>query len=308
MKWPIIESALAAPDWLTVVTSGETDNLKSRTIAQLYFAGAGRLKSWSLMRYRGSISADLAGVGGGIAWGVNLGLESAILQSWGEVCYRVGRAVLDGTSGRVSRCDLAVTVLFQSPLPPIREWPIQHDIARRADVTLVVPGGEEGGTLYVGRRGSQAFGRVYDKGAELGTIPPCLFWRWEVEYKREAAQTVAGACWTHADSQVRAEYICHQVADWFKTREILTPPWHREQLGYPVVRYSSRIRSDQTTLSWLRRQVRPAVMRLHEHGHEDAVMRSLGVGNPLEFMLEGIDDDDPHTCQGDFLAQLQFPS
>jgi hypothetical protein len=305
MKWPTIESAIASPDWLTVVTSGEVDNRKARTIATLYFAGAGRVLAWSLMRYKGSISGDLMGVGGGLAYGVNLGLESAILQSWGEVCYKVGRAVLDGTSGRVSRCDLAVTVLFESPLPAIRDWPIGGDLKARPDVTLVVPGGSEGGTLYVGHRGSDAFGRVYDKGAELGTIPPCLYWRWEVEYKRQPAQTLAHEVWALEDAESRASYIARQVADWFTKRDIITPPWSTERLCYPVVRYSTRIRSDQTTLTWLRQQVRPAVMRLHEHGHRDEIMRSLGVGNPLEFVLEGADADEPDSRQSDFLAALQ---
>lgn len=307
MRWPSIDSAEAEPDWLTVVTEGEVDGLKSRSIFEIVSATATRRNGWSVMGYRGSICGDLPDIGGGVAWGCKNLLEASLMQSWGQLSYRVGRMYRDALCGRVSRCDLAVTVLFEVATPPLRKWPIAYQLETREDIRLVLPGGEEGGTLYVGNRGSDCFGRVYDKGAELGTIPPCLFWRWEVEYKRQAAQTMALGCWGEDDGRARQRYIGREVAAWFTKREVPLPNWLGDQLGYPVLRYSTRVRSDQTTLKWLRDQVRPAVRRLHEHGHEDQIKKSLGIGASLVLLLDQYDDGEPVSTQTDFFASMQHP-
>jgi len=122
----------------------------------------------------------------------------------------------------VSRLDLQATVWTHGEQPALSRWYYQR--VRRQKPSRGKPRSysliqthPHGDTLYVGKRQSDCYGRVYDyatahKAAEARTL-----WRYEVEFKRDMAlrhyQSLLGATdyGSHASSV---------VASWFETRGV----------------------------------------------------------------------------------------
>ena len=304
------ESIEAGSDWLTVLTENEIDAAALRSIAEHYLGLAELVRPWSMRKYHGRCGRDLRGVLGGVAYGEDLGSErvSALLQAWGQVSQRVGRSVMAYHHMRISRMDYAVTVLFDKELPPIKDWPIDEDRGNRWRTTRIVPSDGGGGTLYVGNRGSDIFGRVYDKGKQLGTVPDRLYWRWEVEYKGSCAKQAFANYAEWSESSRASTLIAREVCSWYREHGVPIPDLDKVQIGRPVIRYATRVRCSQTTIKWLHQQVAPALHNLEGVGRLGDALDALGLANGQTFMPYSEFDCMGLWEQTDFLKLLQDDS
>jgi DNA relaxase NicK len=178
-------------------------------------------------------------------------------------------------------------------------------MASKYRVTRIVPNDDGGGTLYVGTRGSDVFGRVYDKGAQLGTFPERIYWRWEVEYKRDHARQ-AYANWSESVNSPNAyQAIAREVGTWYAEHGIPIPTVLRTEWKRPVIRYATRVRSSDTTIEWLYQQVNPALRKLGAAGRLSDAVEALGIWDNQLVMTESELQRLAQWEQTDFLAELQ---
>lgn len=126
-------------------------------------------------------------------------------------------------------------------------------------------------TMYLGRRQSERFARVYDKGAEssLDEYQACV--RWELELKGDlclpALRAIAASrrpMFTMASIVVThfRDRGCHLPESW-ATDRALSAPRKRTEV--------------ERRLSWIQSQVRPTVEYLVSIGQRGKVLRALGL-------------------------------
>jgi hypothetical protein len=266
----------ASADWLTVTTQNYADTEYLQRLAARHLGADPGARPWSFRDYHGHRRHDASGKGG-IAYADKDAGCRGILQSWGALTATVGRQL---ASDRVkpTRVDLAVTVLHDEPQKSILDL-LPELQPEKHKLSAIIPLCAEGGTLYVGHRGSDAFGRLYDKGAQLGAdIPDRLLWRYEVEYKRKLAEQAAGVFWSgRYDQDYGREFVLANVEEFFREHDVPVPFTSKDVDKASLVRYATRIQDDHRTLKWLSEQVHPAVMRLALNGKADAVCQALGV-------------------------------
>lgn len=289
MASPAVISAVASPDWLTAVAAGGTDREILRRVSTRYLGLALRVHPWRLRGYNGRSTADIPTLDGGIAYGENMREDSSILQSWGSLTQRVLGELMNAHEMRWTRCDLALTILYDHELDRVDEWPTRAE-PNPINLSMITGNGPGGGTLYVGKRGSEQFGRIYDKGDQLGTVPPRVYWRWEVEYKRGSATNVVDMLLSLPEPERRAHWISDQVCGWFHERGILFPSFDPTDLQYPMVKFASVVTSDQTTIKWLTEQVRPALRRLDRNGKLSHALAALGVDGTCQMSDRDVDE------------------
>lgn len=126
-------------------------------------------------------------------------------------------------------------------------------------------------TMYLGRRQSERFARVYDKGAEssLDEYQACV--RWELELKGDLCLPALRAI---ASSRRPMFTMASIVVTHFRDRGCSLPmSWASDRaLSAP------RKRSDlERQLTWLESQVRPTVEHLISQGRLDQVLRALNL-------------------------------
>lgn len=131
---------------------------------------------------------------------------------------------------------------------------------------------EGGSSLYIGKGVSDQYGRVYNKSAEERERCELPRWRFEVEYKRKPALAAATA---YARAACKETWCTAQVHAWFGQRGLM-PPF--DAGSDPTNLGASRGDSSQARrLHWLKRGVRPVVVKLaHEFGWPD-ILALLGV-------------------------------
>lgn len=305
--FPDVDAVEAESDWLTALTENEMDGAALRAVGERYLALAERVRAWHMRGYHGRQGSDLRGLTGGIAYGEKLSNSdpSFILQSWGQASARIGKSLLAYHHMRVSRMDYAVTVLFSKELPPVKLWPIGDESDLKWNVTRIVPSGSAGGTLYVGSRGSDMFGRVYDKGAQLGTVPERLYWRWEIEYKGECAKRAFASYTECVDPAEASRFIASEVSSWYQEHGIPIPTLRDAVMGRPVIRYATRVRVSETTIKWLHQQVAPALRKLDYDGRLDDALDALGLFGGQTFMPFSETNSMNIWEQTTFLRELQ---
>lgn len=270
----MIESIDGRVDFLTVTTSCGIETQKLTVLALRIAASLPASKPWRMLRYAGWMSKSPAGIGG-----VALGYcnhTKAIMQVWGELSNRWFLEAMRGMNAKITRVDYAVTLLFSEKQGGMAEM-LEHLDQAKGMYTLVIPVNEQGGTLYVGSRQSEKFGRIYDKGAMLPDVPNRLYWRYEVEYKRscalDAAQHIVNA--TRPDDRLKV--IVGNVWEFFSKAGVEMPQLTMGKFGYPVVKYAVIARSFDKTLQWLETQVNPALVRLSEVGFGADAFKALGI-------------------------------
>lgn len=182
----------------------------------------------------------------------------------------------------VSRIDLAVTCQYVPARDTLGSKAWENILDKKEKLFPVrgyarvvdLNGGE---TIYVGRRSSEMYGRVYDKGVQSGQAKPGEMWRYEVELKKPVAYSAARYLAGQADPRLS---IPRYVYDWFAERGI-TPEFLRSGPEF-IIERDARIHSAEITLAWLRRSVRPAIMRLVESGKLKEALEALGVPDLLD--------------------------
>ena len=286
-----VDSLDTGPDWITITATGARHVERLRRQAVVWLDGIAPPRAWRFLGYCGRRVHDPEGCGG-VAYGERGGGDDAILQAWGAMASIVGTALVCGqrmwvpgdgvlhpeTGPKVTRCDLQVTVLHSEPTPTIRGI-LDMLPSGKHHFSAVVPLNLEGGTLYCGHRSSDIYGRLYDKGVQLGDeIPPCMLWRYEVEYKRAPARAMAAGLWGPCTtSDERRAVILTNVDAFFRERGIPVPFDSPADDHHSVVRFATRQQDDEKTLRWLTQQVQPAILRLSQGGNTQRVVEALGL-------------------------------
>ena len=220
--------------------------------------------------------------------------EYVIAQLRGGQADRHWKSVLP-FADNVSRIDLQVTVNATE-----RRAGVAEEVYRRAraganrggrppSCSLVV-NSDQGQTAYVGRRTSDFFLRVYDKGVQGETAPPGCSWRWEVEVKGlpawHLAKTIANERWA---PELMAAYVRRQFQlrgvepDWETSGSVSVAPLLREQ------------KDDRRSLEWFRQAAPHTLARLVRHGFGAEVLEVLyGVPGLYDMLGATGAEETPH--------------
>lgn len=115
----------------------------------------------------------------------------------------------------------------------------------------------EGDTVSVGSRQSERYGRLYDKEKEQDNGSYLRCWRYEIEYKGDAAHGAANHLLLHGGgSGAMLDLVASQWSDW----GFRVPVLHNDAL-LTIERSSHKSDTDKT-LNWLAIQVAPSVRKL----------------------------------------------
>ena len=239
---------------------------------------------WYAERERGEVSGPWSGLGyhgeksGPVAFGTRYDGVIMIVSGC-DAGDAFDKCYLQGV--RLSRLDLQVTVRYDPARVRLAREQYSTAISkskgdRRNCGLSIVLNSEGGSTVYVGSRSSQAFGRLYDKHAEskLAHYDGC--WRWEVEYKGDAARATGAFLRAAVDWRSRVAEIVFQ----FYVLRGLDPPPFQLGAGLPV--YPIRPpTSVERQLEWLRTQVKGTVDELRAEGQYEELLAALGLGSPV---------------------------
>lgn len=268
VAWCSISSGI---DWLTCSVPRSIDD------AQL-FAASGKLLSEEEARgnrrkewKRGDLRGHICG-----------SVVQAVSPTHVVVSVSGGRSheaapVLLPLSTHVSRLDLEVTASTVGNEPyaladVAYEASEQRTHGGRPLSRTIFHSKTGGHTCYLGRRSSDLFGRVYDKGVEQEVAQPGTMWRWEIELKRDLAQlTARELALVGFTSAAAAELVFGQMTAW--------------GVPHPIGPENAPLRKGQDqerntvsrTLAWLERGVRPSIRYLVDAGHLEDVLRALGL-------------------------------
>lgn len=257
-------------DWITATAKGPESRrrlalLGKRVLDSETKAGNER-KPWGMSGYEGLKSggcqigergdSTIVRLSSGVAW-----------ENWLKV-YQAADSF--------SRLDLQVTAKMDQEPKRVIAAAYRHSLAfsrkHSGNPTVSVLKCSNGtATMYLGRRQSERFARVYDKGAESShdDYQGCV--RWELELKGDLCLP---ALRTIASSRRPIFTMASIVVTHFRDRGCSLPmSWATDRaLSAP------RKRSDvERQLSWLECQVRPTVEHLISQGRIDQVFRALGL-------------------------------
>lgn len=142
-------------------------------------------------------------------------------------------------------------------------------------VTITHYEDDSGGfTLYLGKRLSKAYARLYNKEAESGDMYYEGAWRYEVELHNQTASNTATELLFGLFPVEEA--IVSAVWSYFRNKGV-HPAFPSSAAGFEIV----LPRRDETTiersLRWLEEQVKPTVARLSEAGYTGSVLAALGL-------------------------------
>jgi hypothetical protein len=176
----------------------------------------------------------------------------------------------------VTRMDLAVTCFFDGYKEDValKHYSSRPDNDQR--VYSMVNNSRGGQTLYVGSRQSNQFGRVYDKGAQLGKSASEM-WRYEVQINKPKALPVAKHLYESFGNDIaRWGGVQEYVWRWFDDRGVR--PVFRPRIETKNMTLEKQLTvktSTDRTLNWLANQVEPSVRKLIEAGLGERVLDAL---------------------------------
>lgn len=249
-----------------------------------------RSRPWRNTGYCGTVA-------GSVAFGVSQ--QGGIVRASGEVSQQHWQQ-LHSLADNVTRLDLQVTLPAVAGTtatlrkhhrellnaPRTRGKPLQFKV-------YYGPDGPEG--IHVGRRVSDRFGRVYDKGLESRSSAYDGHLRYELELHR----TLALRTTQMLDSQELDQLaMVHQVHSFFLIREFkLASAWLLPPAGAVIT--ASQLRDCELpprvkksapevvrALRWMHNSVRPAIARLFEAGYHEEVLRALELDQVVHRNLE----------------------
>lgn len=272
----VIESQV---DWLTVSAHGEeaSQNLidLAHGLCGEEVAKGNRQRHWRLMGYEGTHC-------GAVEYG-RRDSASGMLRLIGQVAQDHMLKALS-VADTVTRVDLAATWRAEPPDPKLgdntyamAEW--HHRSHPRSALPSRVQDAAGGQTVYLGRRESENFLRVYNKGAECIALDDregaeryrdC--WRYELEIKGPLSQAMATLV---ADHPSPSAYIQNYLYAYCEAHGI-APPFLAD--GPQKLLPGFRRRSDtDSRLRHLARNVRPTVEWLREQGELERALDALGL-------------------------------
>jgi len=202
--------------------------------------------------------------------------DSSIIRMGGIPANRMWADVAT-IATNVSRLDVCVT-FFDEPKSVGKAYEAWNDVryrpavGHRPNVYTLVLDSEGGETLYCGRRISERFGRVYDKHYESrGRYQPGS-WRYEIEYKGDAALAARLALRSSTEPLREMSDVVHrQFTAWG-----ISPPW--SDTGSDVsIDVSHKTTDDESRLRWLREDVARTVKKLARTHRREEMIEALGL-------------------------------
>jgi hypothetical protein len=271
--YTVLESAV---DWLTLTTKTEPATERLQNVATQFARKVEEcgniLTAWGVLGYQGWKC-------GTIAFGRNATGGMMVLSGPDAETVFPHSMTPDVNC---TRLDIQVTVRIHPENNLVAHESYAAIIAtkpqaRRFVTATLLQGSDGGGTCYVGRRASETFGRIYNKRIESGDPDYQGCWRYEVEYKRDAANHIARLLPAGAE---RSAAILNFVHRHYSERGVV-PPWRPDGKYSPGI--PRRTASDtERRLRWLREQVAPSVAALRKLGYIDQVLDSLGLRDTLD--------------------------
>jgi Replication initiation factor len=266
--WKVMEAHV---DWLTATAGtgdGGTDllDLGSRLLSVEREKGNyGRPSNFE--GYHGTISESLF-----VGWR----LDGSCIRLGGGMARDWWRDVA-GSARNVTRLDLAVTAICDPPDPAVAlgHWnslPPQRPGTGRPTEYQIIQARIGGATLYCGKRASERFGRIYDKFRESKGEHRDGSWRYEVEYKGQAAKEVSGYLRQHADLGPHiCSIVARRFAEWGVVVPWPVPPWDWKET------YQPKKTDNESRMKWLREQVRLSLEKLSTAYTADQIRLALGL-------------------------------
>lgn len=281
----IIESQV---DWLTASAHGRNTSVALEQLAaglqKEQKARGNRTQNWRLMGYEGTHC-------GAVEWG-RRDENATIIRLIGDQASTSLADVLS-IADQVTRIDVAVTWRATPPDPLLAHNTYAlADMYHAAHPTSALPSKIEdaagGSTCYLGKRESEYFFRLYNKGAEAvekqdkeGAVRYAGCWRYELECKASVAKPIAE---TVANSGDPAAYIRNYVYSYCEQHGI--PPAF-PGVGAMHLIPGFRRRSDaDSRLLHLAKNVRPTVRFLRSAGREADLREALEIDRTAHLLRE----------------------
>lgn len=201
--------------------------------------------------------------------------DGALVRLSGEVAHENWRKVLS-VADNCSRFDVQATIRWPKLAHRMiathyREALKMTKRKRHPFTATILKATDQSSTIYLGKRISERFGRIYNKGLESGSPEFYNAVRYELELKKDEARSAALHCGSSSDPE--AAMMC-ELSRFLTDRLGCSPPL-LEGLSTRVV---LRRRSDaEKSLSWLGKDVRPTVQRLIKRGRINDVVTALGL-------------------------------
>lgn len=194
-----------------------------------------------------------------------------------EYYRRIARADL-----HISRLDLAVTVKFR--VMPKNLGQVAYMAAIEADRSLpagrhrklwYMSGSDGGYTVYIGSPSSEQRARIYNKEIQSDTQEYARCWRYEVVLRNALANSqFESLCAVH--EVYAALIVSSTVWSWLLLRGV-NAAWSSDT-GEAILPMVKRTPSDaDRKIQWLKKQVKPAVKWLIEHGYTKEVYDALNL-------------------------------
>jgi len=183
---------------------------------------------------------------------------------------------LAGLCDNCTRIDLQVTVELPARNKEVASVAYERVLDRGKTKGSLISSSDGGYTCYVGSRHSRFFGRLYDKGAQQGQEPGWI-WRYEVEVKKPASKELLArlANITRAEREMAAF-----VYGWFTEHGII--PQFVPANGYTAIQVGRSEPSDDKSLLWLAKSVKPVLARLISNGRMVEAYEAMGLPTPRD--------------------------
>lgn len=180
------------------------------------------------------------------------------------------------TARNVSRLDLQVSVWTHGEQPQLARYayskmkrlPPKRGRPRSFTLIRTHPYGE---TLNVGKRQSDAYGRLYDWSSAHKAAQAATIWRYEVEFKRAYAMGCARTLLSVDDDRTE---IQHHVHRWFKSRGV-EPTW--ETTGTRLSNGHALEKPATDALAWFRSSLSKTIAKQIKLHGLDKVLDALGL-------------------------------
>lgn len=202
--------------------------------------------------------------------------DGTLLRASGRAAWDLGIQPAASASN-VSRLDLQATVRTSQRTRDLAGYAYRSLRPRalrggRAHTVTLITTNKGGSTLYLGRRSSDRYARLYDKGVESNCAPPRTLWRYEVELKRDVAYQTAQAL-AKADSLSReASAMVHHH---FLSRGVA--PHYRPASAAQVPSLGLHRSNLERRLRWLAISVRPVITAVRGHVSDVTLARLVGL-------------------------------
>lgn len=206
-------------------------------------------------------------------------LSSAIAESRG--------ALFEPDGAHTTRIDIQATVEFKALVPNLIERMYEEGKEKkvsngRPPVFTLIKNSVGARTLYVGKRASGLFGRIYDKGIEQALGEPGKFIRFELECKDWAAPQAVASIYPSSSPDA---VMLSLLGNFFTARNVPVPwSYVRPEADFRAPRITV---DDAASLTWVKGPVANVVARLMETVGPAATLQAL-----LGKWREGNTDDD----------------